>query len=160
MKHPALVFLLVFLSATAIGQRVNFSGTWKLNEEKSELGPRFSLAPDTLRVDHTRKTLDLIRVSEFNGEVYRISQHLTLDGKACENIGFMDSVTRSEATWDRKSKILTIVTRGSMQDASYTLTQTISLKEGSLVVTSQAASEMGLMNETFVFDKFLKNDMN
>lgn len=153
MKQFALIISFAFLSSLAFGQRVNFSGEWKLNEAKSELGPQFSLAPNVLTVEHKRKTLDLVSVSEFNGEEYESTQHFTLDGEECENTGFMDSVTKSTASYDKKAKILTIVTRGSVQGSGYTLTQTMSMKEGSLVVISEAESDMGEMAETYVFDK-------
>ena len=45
MKNFVFIIALAFLSATAFGQKVNFSGDWKLNESKSELGYEFSLAP-------------------------------------------------------------------------------------------------------------------
>jgi hypothetical protein len=160
MKNLALILIIGSISVSAAGQRVNFSGTWRLNREKSELGPRFSLAPKILTVDHRRKILDLTSETEFNGEVYQISQHFTLDGNECENKGFNDSVTHSTASYDKKSGILTIVTRGSVQDSGYTLTQTLSLQGGSLVITSEALSDMGEMNEIFVFDKFLPNQAN
>ena len=160
MKHLALILVLASFSITTFGQKVDFSGKWMLNREISELGPQFSLAPESLTVEHSRKTLDMTSTTEFNGQEYQISQHLTLDGKACENKGFNDSVTSSTATYDKKSGIVTIVTRGTVQGSDYTLTQTMSLKEGMLVVASEAVSDMGTMNETFVFDKFLQNSVN
>jgi len=160
MKNLALILVLAFFSVATFGQKVDFSGKWMLNREISELGPQFSLAPQSLTVEHSRKTLDMTGTTEFNGLEYQISQHLTLDGKACENKGFNDSVTSSTATYDKKSRIITIVTRGSVQGSDYTLTRTMSLKEGKLVVASEAASDMGTMNEIFVFDKFLQNSMN
>jgi len=160
MKNLALILVLAFFSIATFGQKVDLSGKWMLNREISELGPRFSLAPESLTVEHARKTLDMTSTTEFNGLEYQISQHLSLNGKACENKGFNDSVTSSTATYDKKSGILTIVTRGTVQGSGYTLTQTMSLKEGKLIVASEADSEMGTMNETFVFDKFLQNSMN
>lgn len=153
MKHFALILSLAFLSAAGFGQRVNFSGEWKLNEAKSELGPQFSLAPKTLSVDHKRKTLDLTSVTEFNGGEYQNRQHFTLDGEECENTGFMDSVTKSTASYNKKTRMLTIVTKGSVQGSGYTLTQTMSMKDGNLVVASEATSDMGEMTETYVFDR-------
>jgi hypothetical protein len=155
MKNLALFLVLASFSIAAFGQKVDFSGEWTLNREISELGSQFSLAPESLRVEHARRTLDMTGTTEFNGLEYQISQHLTLDGKTCENKGFNDSVTSSTAAYDKKSGIITIVTRGAMQGSRYTLTRTLSLKEGQLVVTSEAVSDMGTMNETFVFDKFL-----
>jgi hypothetical protein len=153
MKNFVFIIALAFLSATAFGQKVNFSGDWKLNESKSELGYEFSLAPKTMKIEHTKKTLDLARVFDFNGQKYEDKAHYTLDGEVCENTGFMESVTKSTASFDKKTKSLKIVTEGSSQEMDYTHTQIMSMKEGNLVVASEAASDMGEMVETFVFEK-------
>jgi hypothetical protein len=141
------------LSLSAIGQKPNFSGDWTLNEGKSELGYEFSLAPKAMTVEHTKKTLDLTSVSEWDGQEIESKSHFTLDGEVCENPGFMDSVTKSTASFDKKAKTIKIVTNGTVEGMDYTLTQTMSMKEGQLLVESEAASDMGEMFETFVFDK-------
>jgi hypothetical protein len=153
MKNLFFIVALAFLSSTAFGQKVNFSGDWKLNEGKSELGDQFSLAPKALTVDHSRKAIDMTSMSEFDGQEFESKQHLTLDGEECENVGLMESVTKSTAQYDKKSKTLKIVTKGSVQGMDYTLVQTMSMKEGNLVMESEASSDMGDMAETFVFDK-------
>jgi len=153
MKNLVFISTLVFLSATALGQKVNFSGEWTLNEGKSELGYEFSLAPKAMTVEHTKKTLDLTNVSEWDGQEYESKTHYTLDGELCENPGLEGSVTKSTASFDKKTKTLKIVTDGEVQGMSYTLTQVMSMKDGNLVVESQAAADMGEMFETFVFDK-------
>ena len=63
MKNFAFVLALVLFSSVAIGQKVNYSGEWKLNKSKSELGYDFSLAPNSVSVKHTKKTLDLKTVN-------------------------------------------------------------------------------------------------
>lgn len=153
MKKSIFIIVLALVSAASFGQKAKFSGEWKLNEGKSELGDQFSLGPKTLLVEHTKKTLDLNSISEFDGQEMEIKQHLTLDGEECENVGLMESVTKSTATYDKKAKTITIVTRGSAQGFNYTLTQTMSMKDDNLVMESEAASDMGEMTETFVFDK-------
>lgn len=153
MRNIIFIIALAFLSLSAIGQKPNFSGDWTLNEGKSELGYEFSLAPKAMTVEHTKKTLDLTSVSEWDGQEIESKSHFTLDGEVCENPGFMDSVTKSTATFDKKAKTIKIVTNGSVEGMDYTLTQTMSMKEGQLVVKSEAASDMGEMYETFVFDK-------
>jgi len=153
MKKFSFIIALALVSALSFGQRANFSGDWKLNEGKSVLGDQFSLAPKTLNVVHKKKTFDLTSMSEFNGESVEGKQHLTLDGEECENVGMMESVTKSTALYDKKAKTLTVVTKGSVQGYDYTLTQTFSMKEGNLVVESEATSDMGEMAETYVFDK-------
>jgi len=153
MKNFVFIIALAFLSATAFGQKPNFSGDWKLNQSKSELGYEFSLAPKTMKVEHTKKTLDLVNVWEFDGQEYESKQHFTLDGAECENVGFMESVGKSTAGFDKKTKTLKIVTEGSGGGTDYTLTQIMSMKEDNLVMVSEAASDMGELMETFVFEK-------
>ena len=153
MKNFVFIIALAFLSATAFGQKVNFSGDWKLNESKSELGYEFSLAPKAMTVEHTKKTLDLVSVSEWDGQEYESKAHYTLDGEVCENVGLMESITKSTANFDKKTKSLKIVTEGSAQGMDYTINQIYSMKEGNLVINSEAASDMGEIVETFVFEK-------
>ena len=153
MKNFVFILALAFLSATAFGQKVNFSGDWKLNESESELGYEFSLAPKAMKVEHTKKTLDLTSTSEWDGQEIESKSHFTLDGEISENVGFAESVTKSTANYDKKAKTLTIVTNGSVEGMDYTLTQIMSMKEGNLVVESEAAADMGEMFETFVFEK-------
>jgi len=153
MKNFVFIIALAFLSATAFGQKVNFSGEWTLNENESELGYEFSLAPKSMTLKHTKKTFDQANVSEWDGQEVQAEYHYTLDGEVCENPGFEGSVTTSTAVFDKKAKTLKIVTDGEVQGMEYTLTQVFSMKDDNLVVESEAASDMGEMVETFVFDK-------
>ena len=113
MKNFVFIIALAFLSATAFGQKVKFSGDWKLNEDESELGYEFSLAPKAMKVEHTRKTLDLTSTSEWDGQEIESKSHFTLDGEISENVGFAESVTKSTASFDKKAGTLKIVTNGS-----------------------------------------------
>ena len=153
MKNFVFIIALAFLSATAFGQKVKFSGDWKLSEDKSEQGYEFSLAPKAMTVEHTKKTLDLVNVWAFDGQEFEIKQHFTLDGAECENVGFMESVLKSTANFDKKTKTIKIVSNGSGEGPDYTHTQIMSIKEDNLVIVSEAASEMGELDETFVFEK-------
>lgn len=153
MKKFALILPLAFLSLALMAQKPNFSGTWKLNESKSELNYEFTLAPKALIVEHTKKTVDVTTASEWEGQPYESKNHYTLDGEVCENPGFEGTVTKSTAAFDKKAKTLKIVTDGEVQGMGYTLTQVFSMKDDNLVVETQAASDMGEMAETYVFDK-------
>ncbi len=154
MKNIAFVLALVLFSSVAIGQKVNYSGEWKLNESKSELGYDFSMAPTSVSVKHTKKTLDLKSVNVWDGQEIVSESHLTLNGKETENMGFGESVTKSTAVVDKGTKTITIVTDGSSEGVGdWTSTQVMSMKDGNLVIEFEAASDMGEMAETYVFDK-------
>ncbi len=154
MKNFAFVLALVLFSSVAMGQKVNYSGEWKLNESKSELGYEFSMAPITVSVNHTRKTLDLKPVNVWDGQEITSESHFTLNGKETENIGFGESITKSTAVVDKGTKAITIITDGSSDGVGdWTSTQVMSLKDGNLVIEFEAVSDMGDIVETYVFDK-------
>ncbi len=154
MKNFAFVLALVLFSSVAIGQKVNYSGEWKLNESKSELGYDFSLAPASITITHTKKALDLKTVNVWDGTEVVSESHLTLDGKETVNVGFGESETKSTAEVDKETKAIKIVTKGNAEGVGdWTSTQNMLLKEGNLVIQFEAASDMGEMVETYVFDK-------
>ena len=154
MKNIAFVLALVFLSSAAIAQKVNYSGEWKLNESKSDLGYDFSMAPASLTVKHTRKALDMKTVNLWEGQEIVNESHVTLDGKKCENVGFAESVTQSTAEVDKKTKAILIVTQGEAEGVGeWTSRQNMSMKDENLVIAFEATSDMGEIAETYVFDK-------
>jgi hypothetical protein len=154
MKNFAFVLALVLFSSVAICQKVNYSGEWKLNESKSELGYDFSMAPTSVSVKHTKKTLDMKTVNVWEGQEIVNESHFTLDGKENENIGFGESVTKSTAVVVKETKAIKIVINGSSENVGdWTSTQIISIKDGNLVIQFEAASDMGGIAETYVFDK-------
>lgn len=154
MKNFAFVLALVLFSSVAIAQKVNYSGDWKLNESKSELGYDFSMAPASLAIEHTKKTLDLKTVNVWDGQEIASESHLTLDGKECENIGMGETATISTAVVEKKTKAITIETNGSSEGiGDWTSIQVMSMKDGNLVIEFEAASNMGSIAETYVFDK-------
>lgn len=154
MKNIALVLALALLSSVAIGQKVNYSGEWKLNESKSELGYDFSMAPASMTIAHTKKALDLKTVNVWDGTEIESESHITLDGKETENIGFGESVTKSTAKVDKETNAIIITTTGSAEGVGdWTSTQNMFMKDGNLVIQFEAASDMGEIAETYVFDK-------
>jgi hypothetical protein len=154
MKNIAFVPALVLFSSVAIGQKVDYSGEWNLNKSKSELGYDFSMAPISVALKHTKKTLDMKTVNVWNGQEIVNESHFTLDGKETENTGFGESVTKSTAVVDKGTKAITIVTKGSSEGVGdWTSTQVMSIKDENLVIAFDAASDMGEIAETYVFDK-------
>jgi hypothetical protein len=154
MKNLAFILALVLFSSVAIGQKVNYSGEWKLNESKSELGYDFSMAPKSVSVQHAKKTLDLKTVNEWEGQEMVNESHFTLDGKACKNTGFGGTETTSTAVYDKKTKALTIETNGYADGiGDWTSIQVMSMKEDNLVIDFTAASDMGEITEVYVFNK-------
>lgn len=154
MKKNSMICALLLLTSAVIAQKVNYSGDWKLNEGKSELGSEFSMAPASISVSHTRKTLDLKTTNVWNGQEILSETHFTLNGKETRNVGFGDAMTTSTAEIIKKTRAITIFTRGSSEGiGDWTSTQILSLQDGHLVIDFTAASDMGELTETYVFDR-------
>lgn len=145
---------LALISSIVIGQKTNFSGTWNINREKSELNDQFSMAPNSLVVDQSKKALSIQRNSSWQGQDFSTTDTFTLDGKECENVGFMDMVKKSTADWNDDKKSIKITSTIEMQDGSdMTITENLSLDGENLVLHTSASSSYGEMSEVFVFDK-------
>lgn len=154
MKNIAFVIALALVSSVSFGQKVNFSGSWKLNSGKSELGDQFSLAPLTMVVKHSKKSLEVEKNAEMQGQAYTTNDTFTLDGEVSENPGWMESIKKSKALFDKKTKVLTITSTLPMEDGSNVeITEKYSMDGENLVLESSASSSYGDLMETFVFDK-------
>lgn len=154
MKNIVFVIALAVVSSTSFGQKVNFSGTWKFNSSKSEVGDQFSLAPDNMVLKHTRKSLELEKSGSMQGEAYTLSDVYTLDGEECENPGWMDQVKKSTATYDKKTKVLKINSKIPLDDGGEVeLIEEIVMDGDNLVIESSAYTDYGDLVERFVFDK-------
>ena len=154
MKNIVFVIALVLISSTSFSQKGNLSGNWKLNSEKSEIGDQFSLAPDNLVVKHSKKALELEKNGSMQGEEYTLSDVYTLDGEECENPGWMDQVKKSTATFDKKTKVLKIISKIPLDDGGEVeLVEEIVLDGENLVIESSAYTAYGDLVERFIFDK-------
>lgn len=152
-----LIYLLAFsmLSIATMGEGINFSGTWKLNNEKSILFEQFSLAPTQLIVIQTADTIMVEKHGNFQGTDYVTKDKFSLDGKECFNPGMMpDSKKTSTAAWSEDGKILTISTKMPTQDqGEATMKEVYRMEEPNLKIELSAASSMGEMSETYLLDK-------
>jgi hypothetical protein len=154
MKKIIYLLALTLISSVVMGQKVDFSGTWKINREKSELGDQFSMAPKSMVVDQTKKELSIQRNSSFQGQDFTYTDKFTLDGEECENVGMMDMVKKSTVTWNKDKKSLKINTTIEMQDGSeMAIIENLSMDGENLVMNTSVSSSWGDMSEVFVFDK-------
>jgi hypothetical protein len=154
MKKVVYLIALAMITSAAIGQKVNFSGTWNINREKSELGEQFSFAPNSVVVEQTKKELSIQRNSTWQGQDFSYTDKFTLDGEECENVGFMDTMKKSTAVWNDDKKSIKITTKFEMQDGTdMTITDNLSMDGDNLVWETSASSSYGDMTEVFVFDK-------
>jgi len=154
MKKLFYLLALSMLSIATMGEGINFSGTWKLNNEKSILFEQFSLAPSQMIVTQTADTLTVEKHGNFQGQDYTTKDKFSLDGKECVNIGWMDSKKTSTAVWSEDGKTLTISSKMPAQDGGEaTMKEVYQMAEPNLKVELSAASSMGEMSETYLLDK-------
>ncbi len=154
MKKIIYLLAMVMISSLAVGQKVDFSGTWNINREKSQLGDQFSMAPNSIVVEHSKKEMSLQRNSSWQGQDYSYTDKFTLDGVECENVGFMDMVKKSTVVWNDDKKSLKITTKIEMQDGGdMTIVENLAMDGDNLVMETSASSSYGEMSEVFVFDK-------
>jgi hypothetical protein len=149
MTVAALLLLTMMVSA-----QTDFSGTWKLNKEKSTLNTEFTMAPSQLIVIQKGNELNLERHVSFQDQDMVINDKFTLDGKECINEGMMDTKKKSVALLSEDKAVLTIESKIPMQDGGEIVIKEIfSIVNGNLIIESSSKSSWGDMNEKMAFDK-------
>lgn len=154
MKKILFVLILAFVSFTGFAQKVDFSGKWKINKEKSELGDERSMAPNNIILVQGDNSLSVERHSTWQGQERTSNDKFTLDGKECENPGWRDSIKKSTAVWTENGKVLKITTKIPMRDGGeMSINEDYKMEGKNLVVLSSRSSSFGNSSEKFVFDK-------
>jgi hypothetical protein len=130
----------------------NFSGTWKVNLEKSDFGPMPAPDSQTQKIDHQDPNLKL-NISE-SGQMGDMNFDLayTTDGKECTNT-VAGNEFKSTLTWDGDN--LVIDTKGSFNGTDFTAKDRWTLSEDgkTLTVERHLASEMGEADQKILFEK-------
>jgi len=149
MTVASLLLLTIIVSA-----QTDFSGTWKLNKEKSKLNDQFSMAPSQLIILQAGNDMSLERNVSFQDQTMTIKDKFTLDGKECINDGMMDSKKKSVAAFSADKKVLTIDSKIPMQDGGeIAIKEVFSIVDGNLIIDSSNKSSWGDSSEKMVFDK-------
>ena len=152
--------ILFFMQVSAQSGSVNFSGNWALNESKSKFGDaQFRMAASVLTVKQEGNTLSIDRtLNSPDGQEMKMTGKYTLDGKECENAGFMDSKTKSTVKWSADNKSITIASstvfnmNGDNMVMKATETWTL---EGDKILKIETSNTMpdGEMKTSLVYDK-------
>jgi hypothetical protein len=110
--------------AWAQNDKPNFSGTWKLDKEKSELGTdeggRFRGGMfDSLVIEHKEPKLAIKRKMHLpSGEERTVESKYSTDGESNSNEGFRGMTSKSKTHWEEEKLITesTVETqRGTME---------------------------------------------
>ncbi len=154
MKKITVLLAAVVISASSFAQTPDFSGSWKLNSEKSKLGAEFSMAPGQIIVIQKGNDMSVEKHSDFGGQEVTTTDKLTLDGKECINAGWQDSRKKSTALWSDDKKSLKITSKLDVGDGGeMTIVEVYKMNGANMVIESSSSSSFGDMAETMAYDK-------
>ena len=158
-----LVLLLaptVLLSFRTLPEKANFTGEWKLNEGKSDLGQFAQFAPRTIKVDQKADSITITKIApSFNGDDVTLTETLPFDGKEVESTVFGSSKRKASAKWSDDGQTLTITFNIMFdfngQQTEVKGTETWTLAEGGKTLISQnnSSSSFGDVAAKGVYEK-------
>jgi len=104
-----LIAPVLFLSFIQMPDRANFSGEWKLNEGKSDLGQLTAFAPRIIKVGQKSDSITISKTApSFSGENITANEALPFDGKEIESTVYGNSKRKASAKWSDDGQTLTI----------------------------------------------------
>ena len=156
-----LIVPVILFSFTFLPDKANFSGSWSLNEGKSELG---QMSRFTVRTVKTEQKDDAINISKtlpgFNGgEDITNKETLSFDGKESESTIFGNGKRKSTLKWADDGQSFTINANASFerngQNFELKSTETWSLLDGgkTLSIVTVSSSSRGENTVKAVYDK-------
>lgn len=161
-KLLALLASTVFLfSFTTLTYKTDFSGSWSLNEGKSELGDfgdRF--AARKIKAEQKDDAITIAKTAtNFNGEEVTNTETLTFDGKTSETTGFANSKKKSTVKWSDDGQSMAISYTiafdrgGQTMEIKGTETWTLSADGKTLSVQVSSSSAQGDFSMKAMYDK-------
>ena len=151
---------MLFSSFTSHAQRASFSGDWKLDESKSELGEFGGRVARSIKAEQKEDAITMTRTTPgFNGgDPVTTTLTLTYDGKVVESEGFGGSKRKSTAKWSEDGKTLIINNTinferdGQSFEIKATENWTIT-KDGLLSIVTNSTSPRGDMTTKAIYTK-------
>lgn len=161
LRFMLLAFTMIVCSSLSVNaQRASFSGDWKLDESKSELGEFGGRAARSVKADQKDDVITVTRTTPgFNGgDPITTTVTLTYDGKVTESEGFGGAIRKSTAKWSEDGKTLTISSNMTLErdgqsfeiksTENWTLT-----KDGWLSIITNSSSPRGEITIKAVYTK-------
>ena len=154
-------FALVILSSFRLmADKAKFSGDWKLDVSKSELGQFGGRAATAITIEQKDTVIMISRTSPgFNGgDPITTNMNLPYSGATVETEGFGGSKRKSSAQWSTDGQTLTITNHmhferdGQAFDIKSTENWTLT-KEGLLSIATNATTPQGEINTKAVYAK-------
>ena len=155
----ALIAAAFLLSFTTVADKANFSGSWKLNEGKSELGEFGRFVARKVKAEQKDDAITVSKTAaSFNGDDVTTTETLTFDGKTTETTVFGTAKRKSTAKWSEDGKSLAISYSIDIERDGNTMTitgtETWSLTdEGKLSLSTKSVSPQGERSTKAVYDK-------
>jgi hypothetical protein len=158
--YSLLIPVAFLLSFTTVAYRANFSGDWKLDESKSELGEFGGRVARSFKVEQKENEITIARTTPgFNGgDPVTSTVTLTFDGKVIESEGFGGSKRKSTAKWSDDGLTLTVNNTtiferdGQTNEFKSTETWTVT-KDGLLSVVTNSNSPAGERTTKAIYKK-------
>jgi hypothetical protein len=152
---PALL-----VAFTSKMDKANYSGEWKLNESKSDLGQFGQFAVRSIKAEQKAESIAITRTQpSFNGDDMTSTETLTFDGKEVESTIFENSKRKATAKWSDDGKSLMINYtllldfNGQSMEIKGTDTWTVSDDGKNLTVMTKSTSAQGEFSWKAVYDK-------
>jgi hypothetical protein len=140
--------------------RANFSGEWKLNESKSDLGQFAQFATRAIKTDQKDNDITINRTAPgFDGGDVTTAETLSFDGKETETTVFGNSKRKATAKWSDDGNTLTVNYvlnldfNGQTFDVKGNEIWTVSDDGKTLTVQTNASSPQGDLAAKAVYDK-------
>lgn len=162
-KHFVLtaVFLMLSISLFAGKKKVNFSGKWVLDKEKTELAEN-QIFLAKISINQVGDSLFTVRTYEndYDGGQYPFDEDLTLDGKEYE-IYIYNMPRTASANWSKKGKSIIINSKitiyGDQGDVDIISKETLTLEKKRTLLLINLKSKTG-DQETEVILYFKKEE--
>jgi len=162
-SNPAFIIALAaFLFFSFIPQpaRVDFSGEWKLNRGKSELGQFAEFSVHTIKTNQLTDNISIARTApSFEGGDNTTNETLSFDGKESTSTVFGNSTKKCTAKWseDEKALIMTyklnLEFNGEVMEITGTETWTLEEDGKTFVSKNNSSSSFGDMSTRLVYEK-------
>jgi len=155
----AMLFLAPWMTLFSTGGKVNFSGTWLFNKEKTTGAENARFIPAKLVVAQSGNELTIERVykREYEDD-FIFTEKLTLDGKECITT-VMETPKKSTVNWSADSTTMTIVSKMVFErdgnQMTWNITELWNLSDGGKTLSADltSSSQQGESKYLLMFDK-------
>lgn len=167
MKKNLIKNIFVFLLAPAFlfafttkPDHANFSGDWKLNKDKSDLGQFADYATTSIKAVETNDSISISRTApSFQGGENTTTETIPFDGKEAHSKLFGESTKTSTMKWSDDGQTFTITYKLMLdfngQQTEINGTETWSLSDGgkTLTLDSKSSSSFGDLSTKAIYEK-------